>query len=76
MTKTKGIGPGGAAMKFTVKINTADGGKRTAEFASQYDATAVLVGQVERDVLAPGETIAERPSAHDRKPVPAIERVA
>jgi hypothetical protein len=69
-------------MRFRAHIATPDGGTRLVEHESSFDATAVLVSEIERDVLLPGESIATKGDPHARGPmdrrqqVPAIERVA
>lgn len=69
-------------MKFKVRIRTANGSTRVAEFESMYDANSVLVEHVKSDILEPGEEIVmEDPprDGHDRdrkQQVPRIERVA
>ena len=68
-------------MEFLVEITMPGGGRRQARVLSDHDATHVLAGQIEREVLAEGESIATRPSPHaprERREayVPAIWRVA
>lgn len=64
-------------MRFVAQVRTPDGGVRTAEFESGYDAVSVLEAQVEREVLEPGEELLTRVSTHDRRTtVPDIARIA
>lgn len=69
-------------MKFYTQIKTTDGSLRKAEFENRYDATDLLVAQIEGEILQPGEVLMLKPSPHESGPldrrtqVPAIWRIA
>jgi hypothetical protein len=69
-------------MRFVAIIEKEAGGfSRQVKFSSEFDATDVLVSQVEREVLAEGEKLgtmasSHRPSERVEDRVPAIWRVA
>lgn len=69
-------------MRFVVIIEKQAGGfARQVKFTSEFDATDVLVSQVQREILAEGEVVGtmastHRPSERREDRVPAIWRVA
>jgi hypothetical protein len=68
-------------MKFRATIRTAEGGTRVLDHESRFDATSVLVDEIDA-LLEPGESIKLTGSRHESGPpnrrtqVPDIVRVA